>query len=466
VCCLAISAGAAILSICFIAICATLFVEVAKLKTSSQESPATSDLSMMMLQLQQIHQNHSNFQNVVRNESFRVEAHINHLVEMLTMQLQEVKGEIERLNSSIGSTKMQLNASLGRISQQLGLTNTAETDRIQELNSSIEITKTQLTRLNQQLGMTNALVTDQIQQLNNTLSQLKNGQEVSMLTLTSIQMNLTLHTNSLDVLQLLHLGQTQASPVSSCAALVNLPHSFPSGYYWVRVSNGSAVRVYCDMTRLCGGASGGWMRVAELNSSNECPSGFIELNSSTRACVSQGNIGCHQGILSAHNFSYSKVCGIIIAYQVGSTDAFNRTTPNLTVADNYVDGISLTHGSPRQHIWTFAAGVSETRNQFSCPCIQGSRVSPPSFVGTDYFCETGNNNDVRAPELHGRFFGEPLWDGAGCGAHSTCCAFNTPPWFYKQLPQSTTDDIEMRVCTDELRSTEDIAIEIIDIYIQ
>jgi hypothetical protein len=54
-----------------------------------------------------------------------------------------------------------------------------------------------------------------------------------------------------------------------------------------------------------------------------------------------------------------------------------------------------------------------------------------------------------------------------CGmelAHSTCCVFNNPPWFYKQLPQSTTDDIEMRVYTDELRSTEDTAIEIIDIY--
>jgi hypothetical protein len=59
-----------------------------------------------------------------------------------------------------------------------------------------------------------------------------------------------------------------------------------------------------------------------------------------------------------------------------------------------------------------------------------------------------------------------MWDGAGCGAQSRCCTFNTPPWFYKQLPQPTTDDIEMRVCTDEDRSTENIAIEIMDIYIQ
>jgi hypothetical protein len=48
----------------------------------------------------------------------------------------------------------------------------------------------------------------------------------------------------------------------------------------------------------------------------------------------------------------------------------------------------------------------------------------------------------------------------------SCCDFNTPPWFYKELPQPTTDDIEMRVCADEERSAEDIAIEIINIYIQ
>jgi hypothetical protein len=88
-------------------------------------------------------------------------------------------------------------------------------------------------------------------------------------------------------------------------------------------------------------------------------------------------------------------------------------------------------------------------------------------VGTDYFCETGNNNnDPAQPVLF--FSADPLWDGEGCGAGNTmsCCTFNTPPWFYKELPQPTTDDIEMRVCTDEERSAEDIAIEIIDIYIQ
>ena len=69
-------------------------------------------------------------------------------------------------------------------------------------------------------------------------------------------------------------GNSPCYPASSCAAL---PPCNPSGYYWVRASNGSAVRVYCDMTRSCGGVTGGWMRVAELDMtdrSQQCPSGL------------------------------------------------------------------------------------------------------------------------------------------------------------------------------------------------
>ena len=59
-----------------------------------------------------------------------------------------------------------------------------------------------------------------------------------------------------------------------------------------------------------------------------------------------------------------------------------------------------------------------------------------------------------------------MWDGAGCGPLNTCCSFNDPPWFYKQLPQPTTDDVEMRVCRDALAVNEDIAIETAEIYVQ
>ena len=64
------------------------------------------------------------------------------------------------------------------------------------------------------------------------------------------------------------------------------------------------------------------------------------------------------------------------------------------------------------------------------------------------------------------FTHDSLWDGCGCGAISTCCSFNSPPWFCKQLPQPTTDDIELRLCGDEVLTNEDTPLEVIELYIQ
>ena len=243
-------------------------------------------------------------------------------------------------------------------------------------------------------------------------------------------------------------GLHPSFPVTSCAAL---PPSSPSGYYWVRAS---AVRVYCDMTRSCGGVTGGWMRVAELdmtNSSHQCPSGLRQrTDSNKRTCVRDSDSpGCSSVTFSSATLEYSRVCGKIIGYQVGTTDAFHAADDINTY---YVDGVSLTHGNPREHIWTFAAAHVD-----SCPCTNTNPVNqPPAFVGRDYFCDTGNSWPSQF---------DPLWDGAGCGPRSTCCSFNNPPWFYKQL-QPTADDIEMRVCRNYASSDEDIAIEIVEIYVQ
>ena len=51
-------------------------------------------------------------------------------------------------------------------------------------------------------------------------------------------------------------------PATSCASIHLFSPSLPSGDYWIRAFNGSAVSVYCDMTRSCGNITGGWMRVA------------------------------------------------------------------------------------------------------------------------------------------------------------------------------------------------------------
>ena len=180
--------------------------------------------------------------------------------------------------------------------------------------------------------------------------------------------------------------------------------------------------------------------------------------------------GCVSTTYSTYGVKYSTVCGRIIAYQSSTPDAFapyffNR---NLSIDDGYVDGVSLTHGhSPRQHIWTFASALDETRSDnYTCPCTRPNLpytgVVPP-FIGQDYFCETGSRQLI----IHNTFYpDDPLWDGQGCGGTSTCCEFNNPPWFCKQLPQPTTDNIELRLCGDEGISNEDTPIEIVDIYVR
>ena len=127
--------------------------------------------------------------------------------------------------------------------------------------------------------------------------------------------------------------------------------------------------------------------------------------------------------------------------------------------------MSLTYGSPRQHIWTFVNAYPHRYN-LKCPCTNVTEqrtISIPAFIGNDYFCETGvppgqpwNDNIFYAAD--------PLWDGQGCGPTSTCCTFNNPPWFCKQLPQSTNADLEVRLCSRGLAWYENAPVELIEIY--
>ena len=252
-----------------------------------------------------------------------------------------------------------------------------------------------------------------------------------------------------------YTGQTS---ISSCAAL---PPSFPSGYYWVRTAIGSAVRVYCDMTRSCGGITGGWTRVAELDTTSnnhQCPSGLTQrTDGDIRTCVRDtSTAGCSSVTFPTQSISYSRVCGRITGYQFGTTDGFH-TSSNINAV--YLDGVSLTHGNPRQHIWSFAVGLDRTATgqhvNANCPCQHTSARRPPSFVGQEYFCDAGSEH---FPSTY--FYPVPLWTNANC----LCCT--NPPWFYKQLPQPTTDGIEMRVCRNEHSSNEDTAVQAVEIYVQ
>jgi hypothetical protein len=68
-----------------------------------------------------------------------------------------------------------------------------------------------------------------------------------------------------------------------------------------------------------------------------------------------------------------------------------------------------------------------------------------------------------------RFFSnDPLWDGQQCeNDEGTCCTgANTPPWFSVDLPDTTSDDIDVRICHDQDTTDENTPIQLLELYVQ
>jgi len=131
----------------------------------------------------------------------------------------------------------------------------------------------------------------------------------------------------------------------------------------------------------------------------------------------------------------------------------------------YVDGISITIGSPREHVWTYTVGKSDNydyNGNYNCPCATHPGPNSPAFVKDNYYCESGvvGNSNV---DLY--YLSNPLWDGNGCTIGSGCCAQIGMPWFYRRLPVPVNDDFEVRICKDDPHSNEDIAVEKLDIFV-
>lgn len=217
----------------------------------------------------------------------------------------------------------------------------------------------------------------------------------------------------------------------------------------------------------------GWRRVAYLDmtdESTECPPAFATTSYAIRTCGCFGTErGCSSMVFSVEGTQYSKVCGRARAYQWGYNYAFggyHHGHHDQDIDGYYMDGVSVTHGDPRQHIWTFAGGLSEghpdTSPTSQCVCDGGTSTAPP-FVGDDYFCESASLTQWPTLALYPD---DPLWDGEGCIPESDCCQLNNPPWFVRDLPNPTSDDIEVRLCCIDARSSGDVALELLEIYVQ
>ena len=274
-------------------------------------------------------------------------------------------------------------------------------------------------------------------------------------------------------------------PATSCD---DIPKNCSSGWYWLMTPSGEIVKVYCDLERKCGCNSNdgeeAWLRVAHLDMTDpeeRCPEGLRMIESPKRSCrrsyqAFQTSIVPYR----TYGYNYSHVCGRIIAYQYGITEGLapvnnaNNRNRNWRIEERLLDGIVVTSGQPgsRKHIWSFVAASRENANGISsCSCINNRsetvvNLRSPPVIGDSYFCDTG----VQSGPVDNHLYGEnPLWDGEGCGLYNSCCEFNNPPWFCKQLSQPSTEDIEVRLMAAATHTNlegEDTPIEKIEIFIR
>ena len=258
---------------------------------------------------------------------------------------------------------------------------------------------------------------------------------------------------------------------ASCNDVLLAYPTAPSGNYDIVLSNGIAVTVYCDMEGANCDGEGGWMRIANTNLTQDgstCPDGLVTLpyivgSHRLDFCDSQRILGgfCDSATFSVYDVAYSSVCGRVRGYHYSSPGGIGGG--NNSIDSHYVDGVSITHGHPRQHIWTFMAGMSDNDIGIdSCPCNDGSTQTLLPFMGDDYYCESGGESQFGT--LHAS---DPLWDGQQCNhLEGPCCANPNLPYFVKTLNVFTADDVELRLCSSEGYPFEATPLDIIELYVK
>ena len=221
------------------------------------------------------------------------------------------------------------------------------------------------------------------------------------------------------------------------------------------------------------GIFGNWRRIAYFDTTqgDPCPTGLRTVTNTTTTQTACGRTNTGRGCTSLtfpSSGNYCQVCGRVRGFQYRHMNAFaEHTRQNQDINGYYVDGISITQGQPRKHLWTNAVGHSELMLDgadppSACPCngeFPGAEAYIPNFVGNHYYCESGFV-ERWLPRLA---WEDPLWDGKGCHtANNTCC--DRSGFFYRNVTTST-DDIEVRWCSNHPYTDEDSPADQLEIWV-
>jgi hypothetical protein len=211
----------------------------------------------------------------------------------------------------------------------------------------------------------------------------------------------------------------------------------------------------------------GWLKLVdfnlETNSEEPCPGSWVkEIDSGIPHCrlSSPSEDKCQSASFSNNSLTYSQVCGRIKGYQIGRTSAFSPSSSSID--ENYLDGVSITRGSPREHVWSFGSGFSSSSDvtvAFRCTC-DGGPSNAPSFVNSNNFCESGASGN---PVNEIFYDANPLWDAEGCPEGSQCCSKGR--YFFTTLSGATCDPLEVRICSNDVGAI-NIGVSIIELYVK
>ena len=398
-------------------------------------------------------------------------ATFNNLSDFIAVHLRNLTQSLERVPVSSKATDLLTNLSAS-LQQVLETTMAAMhkniSDSVQQVLETTGNSTTMLTHLSSFMQQVVDTTGDTSQTVSNIVDTLANHDSTSVSTAGTIN-DLLLIAQKLLQLQNVSSLLNSILPLSCKAIKAILPNS-PTGYYHV-----NSHTIYCNMDTLCNG-TGGWTRLAYLNMSDathNCPSGFrLYQSGGVRACgrESSSGGGCTSVKFPSNGISYSQVCGRVKGYQHGTPDAV-KNRQYASIDSYYIDGVSITRGSPCQHVWTLMAGYMDRMDKGSCgrdsicPCTDSclsSRVN--SFIENHYFCESGTSSK------HNNQFctSDPLWDGQGCyHDEGPCCLVPGLPWFHRGYGNTTTTDyLELRVCGDEGTGNEDVPVGYYEIYVK
>ena len=262
---------------------------------------------------------------------------------------------------------------------------------------------------------------------------------------------------------------------ASCKDIFDNDPTCRPGYYQIGDITTGLFWQYCNENIVLCGSEGGWRLMANINMTNpeaNCPSSLRVITSThppRRACARTVDYGCSEVTFPVHDLQYTEVCGHVRGYQHGNPDAFR----NYGQKTWYADGIAITHGTPRKHLWSYVAGVAEDSFYLDngCPCAVNRTFSYlKPFIGSNYFCESGVTLSVIVMDQKGHpqktYWNDPLWDGQGCPTNNQCCAPGNYGWFYRNLNNMTSEDITVHWCGDENRGKEDVYTDIVEIYVR